>query len=148
MTNVAFPGQMVLRWFVAVAADELGSLLTLDMTLVTGRRLMGALQGHRVQLGRQAGTLEAGWGVTLLTVGPKVAVRWLVAVAADELWGFLTLNMTLAAVRRLMGPFQGHGVHVGGQGGVLEGGWGVAVLAVGAKVAVWWLMTPGTVGCH
>jgi hypothetical protein len=59
MTEIAFTGQMVLRWFVAVAADELWHLLALNVALVAGRRLMGALQGYWVHRTWQAGTLEA-----------------------------------------------------------------------------------------
>jgi hypothetical protein len=87
--------------------------------------------------------------MALLTVGPKVRLlRWLVAIAADELRGVLALHVALVAARRLVGTFQGHGVHLGWQTSILESGWGVAVLAVGAKVAVRWLVAASTIGRH
>ena len=86
--------------------------------------------------------------MTDIALARQVILRRFVAVTADVLGRLLTLNMALVAASRLVGTLKRYGVRFGRQAGILESRWGVAVLAVGAKVAVWWLMTPGTIGCH
>lgn len=106
------PGQVVLRWLVAVAAGILWNLLALKVTASAGDTLVGTLQRDRVI--RDLCLSEADWCVALLAAGSIVVIFvWLVTIGA---LGFLGQVQALVAIQALrIGVFahQFHWMRIG-----------------------------------